>query len=42
LVAENVCEKYKLAMGPDFSTDPIKIPNKVGNDFKSLFDLVFD
>jgi hypothetical protein len=29
-------------MGPDFPTDAIKIPNKVGNDFKSLFDLVFD
>jgi hypothetical protein len=29
-------------MGPDFPADVIKIPNKVGTDFKSLFDLVFD
>lgn len=42
LLAENVCEKYKLQLGPDSSTDVIKIPNKIGNDFKSLFDLVFD
>jgi hypothetical protein len=41
LTGTNMVEKHNMDMGPDYKTEPMKIPNKIG-DFKSLFDLYFD
>jgi len=44
ILGEELIEKYKLDMGPDAETNypPTKIPNKLGGDVTSLFDLYFD
>jgi hypothetical protein len=41
LIGTNMVEKHNLDMGPDWKTEPMKVPNKIG-DYKSLFDLYFD
>lgn len=41
LIGEDVVAKFEIDMGKDYTEEPMKIPNKLG-DFKSLFEVYFD
>ena len=41
LAQEDVVSKHELDMG-GATYEPIKIPNKIPNEYKSLFDLYFN
>ena len=41
LIGADVVATFEIDMGPDYTQEPMKVPNKLG-DFKSLFEVYFD